>query len=115
MARRRSVDDVPRLPRGSWLRVSLPELVRILMVAVALIALIVLQKPCAQSVSKFVLGFQEPDAGIDGPAAPAMPVGVHLRADMTPAELEAAIAAARGQVAADAGVDAPLDGAPAAP
>jgi hypothetical protein len=41
------------------------------------------------------------------PGATAAPVGVHLRTDMTPAELEAAIAAARGIAAGDAGpVDA---------
>ncbi|MEZ4402715.1 MAG: hypothetical protein R3B06_22025 [Kofleriaceae bacterium] len=112
MARRTEDDEVPRLPRGRGLRFSFGELVRILMVATALIALLVLQKPCARSVSQFVTGFGSVDAGppIDaGPATP--PPGVRLRADMTPAELEAAIAAARAGASAggaDAGVlDAP--------
>ncbi len=110
MARRSDDDDAPRLPRGGTFKLSVPELVRIAMVATALVALLVLQRPCADSLSKFVLSFDGTDAGVgDGaagdPGAAAVPVGVHLRTDMSPAELEAAIAAARGTVARDAGVD----------
>jgi hypothetical protein len=68
------------------------QIVRILMVATALIALIVLQKPCARSVSKFVTGFGEPDAAlirlIDGGVDAG---GVLLRGDMTDQEREEAI------------------------
>lgn len=102
MARRAPDDDVPRLPRGRGFRFSTNEIVRILVVATALVALIVLQKPCARSVSKFVTSFAEVDAGVGAPDATMRPVeGVRLRTDMTPAEIEAAIAAAR---AVDAGV-----------
>ncbi len=110
MARRDPDDDVPRLPRGRGLRFSTNEIVRIMVVATALVALIVLQKPCANSMSKFVTSFGEVDAGLidAAPVAPAIPEGVRLRTDMTPAELQAAIEAARAAdtVRVDAG--APL-------
>ncbi len=106
--RRRLADDVPRLPRGRGITLSTTQLVRIIMVAVALVALIALQKPCANSVSRFVTSFQQPDAGIRiaRPDAGATPDGVMLHGTMTPAELEAAIARARAAagVALDAGV-----------
>lgn len=109
MAKQSSDDDVPKLPRGRGLSFSFAEILRILVVATALIALLVLQKPCAKSVSQFVTGFGPKDAGVG--AAPTVdanviPPGVLLRADMTPEEQAAAIAAARGAVV-DAGV--PLD------
>lgn len=121
MARRRLDDDVPRLPRGRGLALSFSQIVRIVTVAVALVALIVLQRPCAKSVSKFVTDFgpadariAEPGARDAGAAAPAVPQGVRIRADMTPAEIEAAVAQAKamanppdaGAAARDAGVDA---------
>lgn len=111
MARRRKLDDdVPRLPRGRGLALSFGEILRILMVAVALVALLVLQKPCARSVSKFVTDFAPDDAAVarpPGDAGTAAPLpGTRLRTDMTPAELEAAIAAERARaLGVDAGVD----------
>lgn len=63
--------DVPRLPRGRGLRLSGPQLFRIVATLALLIFVIVAQKPCAGSVSKFVTGF-----GSDGSAAaipPRMP------------------------------------------
>ena len=86
------------------------EIVRILMVATGLAALLILQKPCATSVSKFVTSFGAVDAGVADPAPAPIPTGVTLRTDMTPAEIEAAIRAARGQ-AVDAGA-APVDAGP---
>ena len=112
MARRKldEDDDVPRLPRGRGLSLSFGQILRIATVAVALLALIVLQKPCAKSVSKFVTQFGPVDAGVarpDGAAAPIMPEGVRIRSDMTPAEIEAAVAQAKAIAnanAIDAGV-----------
>ena len=117
MARRKldEDDDVPRLPRGRGLSLSFGQILRIATVAVALVALIVLQKPCAKSVSKFVTQFGPDDAGVarpdGGAAAPIMPEGVRIRSDMTPAEIEAAVAQAKAIAnanAIDAGVP-PLD------
>ncbi|MBL8622001.1 MAG: hypothetical protein JNK64_11875 [Myxococcales bacterium] len=111
MAKQSNDDDVPKLPRGRGLSFSFAEILRILVVATALLALLVLQKPCAKSVSQFVTGFGPKDAGVSPPPAvdaAVMPSGVILRADMTPEQQAAAIAAARGQgldagVATDAG------------
>lgn len=95
---------------------SLTEIVRIVMVATGLIALLVLQKPCAHSVSKFVTDFGAPDAGAigrDGGSPDALQ-GVRLRADMTPEQMAAAIALAKAVagVATDGGaaLDANVSG-----
>jgi hypothetical protein len=98
--------DVPKLPRGRGMKFSLGQIVRILMVATLLVALIVLQKPCARSVSKLVTSFDDVDAAVRHIDANVDAGGVILRGDMTPAELEAAINKERGidaGVAVDAG------------
>ncbi len=79
------------------------QIVRIVMVATALVALIVLQKPCARSVSRFVTSFGDEDAAVRYIDARLDAGGTLLRGDMTPAELEEAINRERG-VALDAGV-----------
>jgi len=89
-------DDVPRLPRGRGLALSSAGIIRIVMVAVTLIAVLVLTKPCADATSKFVTGFDDTDAGVKpvdagAAATPPPPRGTLLRADMTPEELKAAI------------------------
>ena len=88
--------DVPKLPRGRGMTFSFGQIVRIVAVATALIALVVLQKPCAKNVSKFVTSFGEPDAAVRIPDASIDAGGTILRGDMTPAELEAAINRERG-------------------
>ena len=115
MARRNLDDDVPKIPRGRGLALSFGQILRIATVAVALVALIVLQKPCARSVSRFVTQFGPVDAGVmrtDAAAAPMLPQGVRIRSDMTPAEIEAAFEQAKALAnapdagaALDAGVD----------
>jgi hypothetical protein len=119
VSRRRLDDDVPRIPRGRGLKLSAGQFVQVVMVAAALVAVVILAKPCGRAVSGFVTGFDRPDGGsapataIDAGAAtaPTLPDGVILRGDMTPEELEAAIAKARAAAAADppadAGIDAP--------
>ena len=106
-------EPVPRLPRGRGLRLSVPELLRIAVLAILLVFLIVTQKPCANAVSRFVTGF-----GDQGSAAKAMPrpdnVDVpgsaagsggglegyeRLRPGMTDDEVKAAIERARARAA----------------
>jgi hypothetical protein len=116
--------DVPRLPRGRGFKLSFGELLRIGLTAIMLIAVLVLAKPCADSVSNFVASFDPPDAQPapkPKPAIPPAPPGgyVHITSDMTPQQIEQAIGAARdaaapidpmtrGNGARDAGVpDAP--------
>jgi hypothetical protein len=82
------------------MKFSFGQIVRIVGVATALIALIVLQKPCAKSVSKFVTSFGNEDAAVIRLDASVDAGGVMLRGDMTPAELEEAINKERGVDAA---------------
>lgn len=103
------VDDaVPQLPRGRGIRLSRPQLFRIGGTLLLLAFVIVAQRPCADSVSKFVTGF-----GDQGSASTAMPrpgtidlpAGSgsgsadekyeHLRPGMTDDEVKAAIERAR--------------------
>lgn len=73
------------------MKFSFGQIVRIVGVATALLALIVLQKPCSKSVSKFVTSFGEPDAALRPLDAGVDAGGVLLRGDMTPEEREALI------------------------
>lgn len=50
-------EPVPKLPRGRGLTLSRPQIVRILGLLAVLIVLLVMQKPCADGVSKFVTGY----------------------------------------------------------
>ncbi len=95
-------EEVPKLPRGRGFKLSTPQLIRIGGTALLLVLLIVMQKPCAEAVSGFVTGFDG-----SGSAAKAMPkpgnVDVpvegngsagdyeHLGANMSEAELKAAV------------------------
>ena len=119
----RDDEPVPRLPRTRGFKLSTPQLVRIGLIGGLLVLVIVVQRPCADSVSKFVTGFSG-----DGPAKAKLPkpgavdepssrgsAGDYeqLRPDMTEAEIKAAIerskaknAAARGS-AAGSGSSAP--------
>jgi hypothetical protein len=92
---RRSDDDL-RIPRGRGLRLSMPQIVRIAMVAALLVAVIVLQKPCGDAVGRFVAGFDPPPKPAAPDAGPDVPPGyVRLRTDMTEAELRSAVEQAR--------------------
>jgi hypothetical protein len=55
--------EVPRLPRGPLLRLSAPALFRIGMIAIVLVAVIALRRPCADGVASFVTTMDAPDAG----------------------------------------------------
>ncbi len=114
-------EPVPRLPRGRGMKLSFPMIIRIVMVAVSLIALIVLARPCSRAVSNFVVGFGNPDAAVRIPdaGAPGAPFeGTILRGDMTPEELKAAIEREQGKVpsvATDAGSPGDAVAAPTPP
>ncbi len=69
---------VPRLPRDKSLRLSFPEIIRILMIATMLVAVVVLRQPCADSVGRFIESFEPPpDAGA-GSARPEFPPGRYI-------------------------------------
>lgn len=61
-------DAVPKLPRGRGLRLSGPQLVRIVGTVFLLVFVVVTQRPCSTAVSKFVTSF-----GDQGSAAAVMP------------------------------------------
>lgn len=60
---------VPKLPRGSGFKLSTPQLMRIGMTVVTLIAIVALQKPCSNAVGRFVTTF----GGSDEAAPPSAP------------------------------------------
>jgi hypothetical protein len=62
-------DEVPKLPRGRGLRLSRPQMVRIAGTLLLLVFLIVVQRPCADAVSKLVTSF----GGGQGSASAQMP------------------------------------------
>jgi hypothetical protein len=102
---------VERLPRGRGLRLSVPEILRIIVVAALLVAVIAMQGPCSDAVGRFVAGFDpQPPAALDAAALPEPPGGyVRLRSDMTEAELRQAVDQAR------TAAPAPPDAAPRPP
>jgi hypothetical protein len=115
-------EAVPRLPRGRGIKLSRLELLRVVGLGGVLVFLIVTQRPCANAVSSFVTGFDDPGAAsprpppraVDAPAAAgpegaaagsagAAPGGSELdryeplRPDMTDDEIKAAIERARAR------------------
>jgi hypothetical protein len=99
-------EPVPKLPRGRGLKFSGPEIFRILMTLVALIGVLVLARPCATSVSNFVMGYsgsdtasKMPKPGVEPPApAPGeLDTYEHLRPGMSDEEMKAAIERAKAK------------------
>jgi hypothetical protein len=91
---------------------------RIVMIAALLVAIIVLQRPCADAVGKFVTGFgkraaQTGDAGVAPAGSPVDAGGVdpyrgpyiQITPDMTEDELRRRLDEAGVERAGDAGVD----------
>lgn len=87
---------VPKLPRGTGFKLSTPQLMRIGMTVVTLIAIVALQKPCSNAVGRFVTTFgggdeaaspsgQEPGAGQPGPAVPPPGAGNSAAPTVPPA------------------------------
>lgn len=59
------------------------SLFRIAMLGMLLVAVLVMRKPCADGVAKFIGGFEsQPDAGVEGtPGKTALPPGEYIRLD----------------------------------
>ena len=114
-------DEVPKLPRGRGLTLSTPQIVRIVGMIAVLVFLLVMQKPCANGISKFVTsygsaaGSGQPGAGSAGSAAHGSELDQYerLRPGMSDAEVKAVIERARhkadpaGGAAAGSGSAAP--------
>lgn len=105
-------EPVPKLPRGRGIKLSSPEVFRIVLTGALLVAIIVLTHPCADAVSSFVTSF---DNGSAGSAAAVMPkpdnvrppepddtTYVRLRPGMTDEQVKAAIDEARAKAKARA-------------
>jgi hypothetical protein len=97
-------EPVPRLPRGRGLKLSGPELLRVLMLAVLLVFLIVSARPCSNAVSRLVTSFGSA-AGSGSAAGKGSGSGSgsgldgyeRLRPGMTDDEVKAAIERARAR------------------
>jgi hypothetical protein len=103
-------EPVPKLPRGRGMKFSKPELFRIGMTLLTLVGVMMLAKPCANSVSGFVMSMD--GSGSSGSAAKStkMPrpntVDVtvpqqyeKLRPGMTDEEVKAAIVRSKARAA----------------
>lgn len=97
------LDEVPKLPRGSFIKfLRWGDVVRILMLATFLVAIIVLRKPCAEGTANFVKSFEAPiDAG---PAPKPVDAGMKL-IRLTGDESEAELRKKLGREKADAGAE----------
>jgi hypothetical protein len=102
-----SDEPVPKLPRGRGIKLSGPTLFRVVMMSIALIGVIFLARPCANSVSSFVMGFDPGSAGSAKPkpdkVAPPTPQYEELRPGMTEQEIKAAIERSKARAAGSAG------------
>ncbi|MEZ4360129.1 MAG: hypothetical protein R3B48_08110 [Kofleriaceae bacterium] len=113
-----SEEPVPKLPRGKGVSLSGPQLMRIGLTAVTLLALLTLRRPCSDAVGGFVANFGGAPAGASGgasgeapaPRAPAAPPPgapaaateyERLSPSMTDDELRAAIERAKRRAAAE--------------
>jgi hypothetical protein len=104
-------EPVPKLPRGRGLKLSGPELFRIFVTLISLVGIIVLARPCANSVSNFVMGYSQgsdtsklPKPGNVEPPAQEQPLDPdkyeQLKPGMTEEELKAAVERAKAKNAA---------------
>ena len=96
---------VPKLPRGRGMKLSGPQLLRVVMLAILLVFLVVTQRPCANAVSRFVTSFgSAAGSGSAARAGSGSGSGLdgyeRLRPGMTDAEVKAAIERARARAAA---------------
>jgi hypothetical protein len=116
-------EPVPRIPRTRGFKLSTPQLVRIGLTGALLVLIVMVQRPCADSVSKFVTSFGEEEGSavrMPKPGAVEPPSGIgsagdyeSLRPDMTEAEIRAAMERAKAKAAARAGAGAGSTGSAA--
>lgn len=104
-------EPVPKLPRGRGMKFSKPELFRIGFTLITLIGVIMLTKPCASSVSSFVMSMDGSGSGSAGgkdtttmprPNNVDVPVPAQyeqLRPGMTDEEVKAAIERSKARAA----------------
>lgn len=98
-------EPVPKIPYSRGFRLSGKQMIRIAMIGAMLALVIMFQKPCADSVSKFVTSFDDgtgsdPAAAMPRPgnvSAPSEPKGVRIDVNASPEEQKAAIEKARQQ------------------
>ncbi len=111
-------EPVPKLPRGKGITLTRGALTRIGFTAIALVAVLVLQKPCSRAAGQFVTAFgEEPGAPAAPPVAPVPTQYEVLTPSMTDDELRAAIgrAEARARQAREAPAPAPAPAPSPAP
>ncbi len=112
-------EPVPKLPRGRGLKLSGPELFRIVLTLVTLVGVIVLTRPCANAVSKFVTSFdQGSDQTMPEPGnvdVPAVQQYERLEPGMSEAEIKAAIERSKANAAGGSAATAPGGSATTAP
>jgi hypothetical protein len=92
-------EEIPKLPRGKGIRgVSRGQWIKIMLTGGLLVMLLVIQKPCADSVSSFVTGFDDPGSAASRMPKPGTVDGtgrgsnsVLIRGDMSEAEMKAAL------------------------
>ena len=106
-----SADDepVPRIPRTRGFKLSMPQLVRIGLTGALLVLVVVIRRPCSDSVSKLVTSFGEEGSGavrMPRPGTVEEPAGrgsagdyETLRPGMTEAEIKAAIERSKAKAA----------------
>jgi hypothetical protein len=110
-------EPVPKLPRGRGIRLTGPEMFRILITGAMLVAVLILARPCGHAVSNFVMGFDNgsakgsamPKPGtVDLPGSAAALPGsagdyVELHPGMTDEQVQQAIDQAKAKARARAG------------
>lgn len=117
-------EPVPKLPRGRGFKLSGPELFRIFITLISLIGVIVLAKPCANSVSNFVTGYDQgsdtsklPKPGnVEPPAVPSdLDKYERLKPGMTEEEWKAAVERSRAKAGSASAGSASVGSASTAP
>ena len=113
-------EPVPKLPRGRGIRLSGPEMFRILITGAMLVAVLILARPCGNAVSTFLMKFDSTGSGsaakhagsgsaVIAPSMNALPGSagdyVELHPGMTDEEVRQAIEKAKAK--AHAGSAAP--------